>query len=438
MKAKRGGGRQLIALAAALVILTSCQAGPDRSAPGTTSPTNPRPTITREPVTPTAAATASPAPITADTATAISVGLTHACALMSGGKVKCWGANQWGQLGNVAHPDGSLLPVDVGLPEAAIAIAAGEYHTCAIVSHGNVMCWGYGNDGQIGSETKAALGTIASQFSPVPIDVPGLSAPAVAISAGDGQTCVLTAAGDVTCWGDFPGNGLDNSATPVKLSDIPSGIKAIASGASANCLVVSGGGIKCWGSNNAFGQLGNGSHDENGSTGHYTPLDVVGFGKGRESAQAVTVGRSFACALTDPGAVSCWGNDIYGQLGNGLFDKPFDPSPFPVPVEVSGLKGGIRAISAGLTSVCAITDAGGLKCWGSATGNVTPPTSSLPVDVVGLDQGVVAVSVGGPTCVLMSNGGVKCWSTGSQGVLGNGTNNESATPVDVILSAAPG
>jgi hypothetical protein len=78
-----------------------------------------------------------------------------------------------------------------------------------------------------------------------------------------------------------------------------------------------------------------------------------------------------------------------------------------------------------------------LKCWGASTGNATPRTSALPVDVVGLDHGVVAVSVGGPTCALMSDG-VKCWSTGSQGELGNGTNDESATPVDVFLSGAPG
>lgn len=69
---------------------------------------------------------------------------------------------------------------------------------------------------------------------------------------------------------------------------------------------------------------------------------------------------------------------------------------------------------------------------------MTPLTSSLPVDVDGLDEGVAAVSVGGPTCVLMSAGGVKCWSTGGQGELGNGTNDESAVPVDVLLSGAPG
>ncbi|MHB8959333.1 MAG: RCC1 domain-containing protein [Candidatus Limnocylindrales bacterium] len=370
-------------------------------------------------------------------ATAITVGLTHACVLMSSGSVKCWGHDQWGQVGDAAGHD-SLVPIDVALPAAAIAIAAGEYHTCAILSQGNVMCWGYGNAGQIGSGAPAAPGTVASKFSLTPIDVPGLPGPAAAISAGDGQTCVLTVAGDVACWGDFPGNGIDNSPSPVTLHGIPSGIRDIASGASANCLVVPSGGIKCWGGDNAFGQLGNGAYDTNGTVGHYTPVDVLSFGSGKESATAVTVGRSFACALTTAGAVLCWGYDIYGQLGNGVFDKPFDPSPFPVPAKVKGLRGALRSISAGISSVCGVTDVGGLKCWGTSTGDVTPPTSALPVDVVGLDHDVAAVSVGGFACVLMDDGEVKCWATGEQGVLGNGTNDESATPVDVLLSGTPG
>lgn len=323
-------GRHLMALFVTLMILAGCQAGPAPSAPATTTPTNPVPTVDGGSAVPVATDIGSPVPIALEAATAVSVGLTHACALMSSGKVKCWGANQWGQLGDAADL-ASSLPVDVALPDTAIAIAAGEYHTCAIVSQGDVMCWGYGNDGQLGSETETAPGTVGSRFSLVPIDVPGLPDPAVAISAGDGQTCVLTSAADVMCWGAFPGNGLSNSTTPVKLSGIPSEIKAIASGASANCLVISGGGIKCWGSDNAFGQLGNGSYDENGSTGHYTPLDVVGFGGGREYAQAVTVGRSFACALTDPApsSVGAMTSTASSAMGSSTSRSHHRHSPSP-------------------------------------------------------------------------------------------------------------
>ena len=151
---------------------------------------------------------------------------------------------------------------------------------------------------------------------------------------------------------------------------------------------------------------------------------------GQRSWAALSAGGDHTCALTTAGGVKCWGNGTHGQLGNGGHNDGY------VPVAVVGLTSGVAALSAGDTHTCALTTAGGVKCWGYGNfgqlGNGSYHSySSVPVAVVGLSRGVAAVSAGGDhTCALTTAGGVKCWGYGRLGQLGNGSNKGSSVPVD--------
>jgi alpha-tubulin suppressor-like RCC1 family protein len=211
------------------------------------------------------------------------------------------------------------------------------------------------------------------------------------------------------------------------VAGLSSGVVAVAAGWASTCALTSAGGVKCWGYN-SNGQLGN-----NSTTDSSTPVDVAGLTSG---VVAITAGNDRACALTREGAVKCWGVD-YANL-DGLQGSP-STSQSTVPVEVNGLSSGVAAVSAGGDHTCVLTSAGGVKCWGfnanGQLGNNSTTDSQIPVDVVGLSSGVLAVSAGnGHTCALTSEGGVKCWGLDNVGELGDHPTSylNSSVPVDAV------
>ena len=145
----------------------------------------------------------------------------------------------------------------------------------------------------------------------------------------------------------------------------------------------------------------------------------------------VAVGGAHTCATNASGGVRCWGRNAEGQLGDGTTTSS------PRPTHVTGLDGGIVAIAAGSAHTCALTDTGGVKCWGSngdgELGDFTQVSRTAPVDVIGLTSGVVAITAGDHhTCALLSGGGVDCWGYNVYGEVGNGTSGNSwlgAVPV---------
>ncbi|MEZ4869317.1 MAG: hypothetical protein R3C14_48795 [Caldilineaceae bacterium] len=351
-------------------------------------------------------------------AIAISTGSEHTCSLLGSGLVKCWGRNSEGQLGNGNTVNSNLAVDVVAIDEEVRAISAGAYYTCALTLLHGVKCWGDNNDGQLGNGSN--------DNSSVPLDVNDLNHEVSAISAGNSSMCVLTTANGVKCWGrnllGVLGIGNTDARTlPVDVIGLNSGIGSISVGGKHSCSVTLTSSVKCWGSNSE-GQLGNGV-----AANQRAPVAVFDL---NDASSAIGVGDSHSCVLMSSGAVTCWGANRYGQLGNGTFI--FRQRP----VEVTGLDNDVIALSVGSYFTCALTTAGGVKCWGfngsGQLGNGSKVNRSTPGNVINLRSGVRAISAGRDhVCALTTSGGVQCWGLNHAGQLGNGNHNAYGIPVQV-------
>jgi|GEM_PF-903326 len=297
-------------------------------------------------------------------------------------------------------------------------LSAGSRYTCALTLAGGIKCWGTNYFGELGDGT--------SIDKPIPVDVVGLTSGVSTISAGGYHTCALMKTGGVKCWGDNNDGELGDGTTtkrttPVDVTGLASGVIAISAGENHTCALMETGRVKCWG-DNLYGQLGDLT-----TTDRHTPVDVIGLSSG---VSAIGAGRIHTCALMQTGGVKCWGYNSYGQLGDGTTTNR------TMPVDVVGLASGVSAIRAGENHTCALTQAGGVKCWGyngfSQLGDGTTTNRLTPVDVTGLASGMSTIGAGDyHTCALMKTGGVKCWGNNGDGQLGDGTTTTRRTPVDV-------
>jgi hypothetical protein len=187
-----------------------------------------------------------------------------------------------------------------------VALAAGDFHTCAMIAGGAVKCWGRGLFGELGN------GILAD--SPTPVGAVGIVG-AVALAAGANHTCAVVGGGSVKCWGRNYSGSLGNgnailSSTPVDVVGVR-GATALTAGLEHTCALIAGGAIQCWGGND-YGQLGNGSR-----VASPLAIDVTGL----SGASALAAGLFHACATLAGGTVKCWGYNAYGQLGIGAITQ---------------------------------------------------------------------------------------------------------------------
>lgn len=341
--------------------------------------------------------TDSSVPVTALPAGAVKVaaGGGHTCALMNGGTVKCWGVNHNGQLGNGTLTD-STVPVDVlGNLFDAIDIAAGNHHTCAITARREVRCWGGNAVNQLGGicsrtscddrfcDTNAGIcGSSCCLPGPSIGTAGGTFTPVTAVSLGRSHTCIsggFAGGGPITafCWGFNRhgrlgrGNNVSRctnigecSAAPVCTDPLCGGRLVDALGLTSGgwdhtCAVESDNEVTCWGLN-ISGQIGDGTRADAQWATVGTGIKIYGPG---DLSDHLALGQSHTCALT-PFDVVCWGDNTFGQLGNGaiasLSTTPVAVSalsPVPIPSAIS---------SGGGQHTCAIK--GPLvECWGDNT-----------------------------------------------------------------------
>jgi alpha-tubulin suppressor-like RCC1 family protein len=268
------------------------------------------------------------------TATAISAGGNHTCALLSTGAIRCWGHNGVGQLGlgnntgsNSRIGDNEVPTVNVNLGATAFSVSAGANFTCAVLAGGGVRCWGWNGDGQlgIGNNTGSNL-QIGDNENPT-VNVPFAFAAYGPISAGVNHVCmVVNNTFSVICWGGnsngqlgigFSGSIGDNEIPSQTVLSLPGSAVSISAGSNHTCVILVSPAAtftaRCWGLNN-FGQIGIGTNTGANDSIEVPLTDVQLVGVGL-NVYRVSVDGNHSCALFDAGDVRCWGRNASGQLG---------------------------------------------------------------------------------------------------------------------------
>ncbi|HXN39441.1 MAG TPA: IPT/TIG domain-containing protein [Solirubrobacteraceae bacterium] len=313
--------------------------------------------------------------------TAVAGGGLHSLALLANGTVQAWGDNEFGQLGDGSTTNASVPVAVSGLADVK-AIAAGEDHSLALLDNGTVMAWGDNESGQLGDGND--------QESEVPVAVKGLTG-VKAIAAGGNHSMALLSNGAVQAWGDNESGELGNastksSAVPVAVKGL-SGVSAISAGGQFSLALLSNGTVQAWGANE-FGQLGTGLEE-----GEEERSDVPIRVEGLSGATSIAAGSSHSLALVGGGTVMAWGEDNFGELGNGKIEAREGK-----PVAVSGLSG-VVAISAGGQDSAALLSGGSVMTWGiNRYGELGDGTSGSPSDVPVLVSAigkVASISAGG-------------------------------------------
>lgn len=336
--------------------------------------------------------------------TQISSGISHACGVTVTGGAKCWGRN-WYNTGTgefSALGDGTMtlstIPVDVvGLQSGVRSIFAGDSNSCALTTSGAVKCWGYNRIGQLGNDT------ITNSMAPV--DVVGLESGVSSISGGyDNQVCALKN-NTPYCWGGGYGK------TPMEITSLKAQVAQLSSGRAHVCVVTISGEGLCWG-NNQGGLLGDG---DTINSWKWTPGKVAIA----EKLSSISAGADHTCAVTQSGALYCWGLNDRGQLGDGT------TIDHRLPALVSGLSSGVSAVDTmAYQFTCALMTVGTVKCWGSnqdgALGIGNQADFSIPVDVLKL-TGVVQLDVGNRNvCAVTRQNVGYCWGFNMVGGVGAG------------------
>jgi len=357
----------------------------------------------------------------------LTTGADHACALDTTGGAWCWGANDSGQLGDGTVSD-RLVPTPVSMPAGVnfTIIAGGGLHTCALDDAGAPWCWGHGGQGQLGDTF------LMNRWLPVRALLPD-GRVFHQICTGGLHACAVDDLGGVWCWGNNEhgqlgiGTSAINTSQPTPVINLDGAtITEVACGGLHTCALDATGALWCWGENQE-GQLGDGT-----LTWRKSPVATIP--PGGAIFVAVFLGDIHSCALDSTGRLWCWGNNGSGQLGNGNLVSQSAPmlASMPSGRTFAGARQG------GQHHNCAADDQGDVWCWGGnglgQLGDGTGDDSPSPVQASLMSSSASIVSSGRyHSCVLDSMGLVWCWGMNHAGQLGNGTREDQGLPGPVVM-----
>lgn len=391
----------------------------------------------------------------------VSAGGGHTCAVSKSGAVRCWGSNQVGQLGynsTATVGDGlgasirSAGDVPVGLPVRQVA--AGLTHTCALTTADTVRCWGQNDWGQLGYDNKIAVGDGQGRTIEEAGDVP-IGRKAHAIAVGFLHSCALTDESGVRCWGTgILGYGATGQVgdgqgpTIDAVGDLELGVdaRAITANTSHSCVVGTDSSARCWGNNEA-GQLGYGHTTDIG----FTERSIVDAGPIPVGAtvDSVAAGGFHTCAVLTDGRVRCWGENRFGQLG---YDHTSSvAADLTATIQDAGdVVVGAKCVqvSAGGQHTCVRLEHGPIRCWGRGSGGRLGYDSIDNIgDGVGeriffagnvpLGANATWISAGGfHTCAVLESDGIRCWGENHNGQLGYGNTERVGDGVGPTIQEA--
>lgn len=379
----------------------------------------------------------------------ISAGAYHSLALGTDGAIYSWGYNYYGQLGNNNNND-SNIPVIVykngALSGKTITLIDTKcYHNIALSSDGSIFSWGWNDYGQLGNSTYTSSNVPVS--IPKTGVLSGKSI--IGISVGYYHSLLLASDGTIFSWGwndygQLGNNNFTNSNVPISIyqSGVLSGKKPVKiySGYYISSTITDEGKCYTWGYN-YYGELGNGFSGE--SYNKFTPISVSQSNLNGKSLKTISTGSYHSLILTNDGLIFTFGDNTYGQLGTGS-SGALAFSSMPVQVNNSIFNGkSIVTVAGGEYHSIALANDGTLYSWGNnyygQLGNGTNTNSSIPVTVStsGILNGkkIVAIAAGEyHNLALSSDGLVYAWGNNYYGQLGNGTNTNSNIPVAVSTS----
>jgi alpha-tubulin suppressor-like RCC1 family protein len=356
----------------------------------------------------------------ADAATPIATGAYHGCSASSG-LLLCWGDNSAGELGDGTRRS-SASPVKVAsLRSAALEVAASYDRTCALVSGPRVYCWG--RAAKLDSSGRPVASKTPARVSGIPVAAHGLV-------VGVNHACVLDAADATWCWGVNDRGQLGDGTTKAR----PRPVKAQASAASEalasdgyTCVVLRGGGVSCWGRSHG-GDGGDPLNPEGLVVDSKVPMSIAGL----ETATHVSATGDFACAILAGGAVSCWGENDHGQLGDGSVTGRATPAV------VTGLPEVIQVVESA-NHACALDVDGSVFCWGRGDhgqmGDGTYGDRHVPGPVVQPRPALklFAGASGHWTLAVATDGSAYAWGRNENSQLGDGGTTDQAVPIDVSV-----
>jgi alpha-tubulin suppressor-like RCC1 family protein len=328
--------------------------------------------------------------------TTVAVGESHACAIRAG-DLLCWGDNRYGQVDG--NPSRLQHPTPVQIFQGGVkSVALGKYHTCAIVSD-ELVCWGENRFGQTGAGWR-------STFVPHPTKVQGLEAVVLAVAAGDGHTCALSAP--------------DFTTDPT---------------------------IHCWGS--IFDSQGNITIGIGASpqlqANPTSPTPPVNPGDYLKSLDIVS-GKAHICVQTQwmpsgsAGPVACWGDNSFAQLGLDPITLPNSPTPILLPGPAANpATVPFRSLGANGNTTCYQAVDNRPYCAGDNSAaqlgvgypfwdRVNFSDTINPQKATAIEEGVpvglpLAFFPGRANFNCFSNGMVYCLGSNANGVLGTGENH---------------